>query len=119
MALLYLDQKRPPLSHVCLLTVTAALRDQARPEFSIVIGTPQERENLAQSVEEKSSEREARRRNRLSRRSVLEKNSFDVCQPELAGPGQGSRPRLVIGQVRRGAVIEQELDHFSLALGQF
>ena len=55
---------------------------------------------------------------RRSCRPVLEENLFDIRKSEFPCPGQGSRPRFVIGQVGRGTALEQELDHPSPALGQ-
>jgi hypothetical protein len=54
----------------------------------------------------------------LSCSPVLEENLFDICKSEFPCPGQGSGPRFVIGQVGRGAALEQELDHPSPSLGQ-
>jgi hypothetical protein len=54
----------------------------------------------------------------LSCSPVLEENLFDICNSEFPCPGPGSRPRFVIGQVGRGAALEQEFDHLSPALRQ-
>jgi hypothetical protein len=52
----------------------------------------------------------------VSCRTMLEENLFDICKFEFPCPGQGCGPRYVVGQVGRGAALEQELDHRPPAL---